>query len=666
MAVEFNQRVRDLFDQALESPETERIPFLKSECAGDIALLQAVERLLVARNAAESFLKTGSQPTQKMGRYLLHAELGRGGMGIVYDAVDPVIGRSVAVKVINLSNVTEPGEAEFMRDRLFREARSCGQLFHPGIVIVFDVGQEGQSAFIAMERVDGPSLHQILSSGHRMEPAKTLQILRQTAAALDHAHKHGIVHRDIKPANILLRNDGTVKVTDFGIAKVMSGHPTTVTGVVMGTPSYMSPEQIEGKPADGRSDQFSLAVVAFELLTGAKPFQGDSLPGIAHLIVYGMRPSPRTANPRLPAGVDAIFQRGLSRLPEDRFRTCAEFATALQTVMDTAPAVREETLDPEKPFPVERFRDRSFNPLSAFVIAAVIFVVAALAFFFQYHPGSSPVPAPSKTEPVASKLAPPPSDAATVTPPMSAASSPPLVRQFRADPTAIKTGSPAMLIWDVGGADKVTIDHGIGKVAPKGMFAVVPAVSTTYALSASGSTGTTHSTASVDVHPDPDFIPPSARAKQLFTDGLAKRHDRQLEAAASLFSQAAELGDTSAMLELGESYSSGEGVPQDENKALSWFRRAADAGNPSAMVSLGGMYSLGIDGGDPNDQEAARWFQKAADHDNSAALYDLGTMYEAGRGVAKNMEKAKDLFERSASLGNTEAQRHLSQTPARK
>ena len=149
----------------------------------------------------------------------MQGELGRGGMGIIYDAVDPVIGRSVAVKIINLKAISEPSEAEFLRERLFREARSCGQLFDPGIVIIFDVGQERESAFIAMERVDGPSLHQILSSGKRFANEEAVRILRQTASALDYAHKHGIVHRDIKPANIMLRSDGTVKVTDFGIAK---------------------------------------------------------------------------------------------------------------------------------------------------------------------------------------------------------------------------------------------------------------------------------------------------------------------------------------------------------------------------------------------------------------------------------------------------------------
>jgi serine/threonine protein kinase len=673
MAAEFDRRVRELFDRALERLETERIDFVRKECAGDAALFETVERLLVARGAAQSFMSSGSQPARQIGRYIIHSELGRGGMGIVYDAMDPVIGRNVAVKVINLNTVTEPSQAELMRDCLFREARSCGQLFHPGIVVIFDVGQEEQSAFIAMERVDGPSLHQTLSSpGRAFSIKESLRILQQISAALDYAHQNGIVHRDIKPANIMIRRDGTVKVTDFGIAKVMSRQSTNITSVVMGTPSYMSPEQIEARRIDGRSDQFSLAVLAFEMLAGERPFRADSLPAMAHSIVYGVRPSPRTLNPALPAGFDPIFQRGLARLSEDRYPTCTEFVGALQQVFDSEVASEQIAQTRKQPV-VEQRAPRASKFLNPFAVAAAISVAAAMAFFF-YHgdlsstlaplPDKKPLavaPQPSATPSLIAASVPAPSAAQPI-----ASHLPPVVKQFRADPTSIKNGNPVVLIWDVTGADAVVIDHGVGKVAPKGLFAVVPAVSTTYSLSAIDAAGKTYRTASVDVQPDPDSIPPSVRAEQLLSDAQTKRQNGRPEESAALLSRSAELGNTTAMVELGEDYSTGEGVPQDENKALSWFRRAAEAGNSSGMLSLGGLYLLGIDGADPDEAEAAHWFQKAADRENPAAMYDLATMYESGRGVARSLEKARDFYQKAARLGNSEAQKRLAQLQSHK
>src|ERR1700733_11475769 len=256
MAPEFYQRVRQVFEQALEHPEADRLAFVKNASAGDVALSDAVERLIRARDASESFLETAPLHVEQIGRYLIHGELGRGAMGVVYDAVDPMIGRRVAVKVISLKAGTDSSDSEFMKERLFREARSAGRLFHPGIVVILDVGLYGDSAFITMERIDGQSLQQLLASGGRLDSKVALGILQQTAAPLDYAHQHGVVHRDIKPANIMLQSKVTVKVADFGIAKLMSTQNPTVTGLLMGTPSYMSPEQIEGRAVDGRSDQF--------------------------------------------------------------------------------------------------------------------------------------------------------------------------------------------------------------------------------------------------------------------------------------------------------------------------------------------------------------------------------------------------------------------------
>jgi serine/threonine protein kinase len=213
----------------------------------------------------------------RIGRYQIVKELGHGAMGVVYQAVDPTIGRHVAIKTIRLDVVDDPDERAKLRERLFREARSAGILSHPGIVTIYDMEEHGDIAFIAMEFVDGPTLDQMLSAKQPIAPERLMSIMRQTAAALDYAHAKGIVHRDIKPANIMLASDGAVKITDFGIAKVTTSQQYTQTGTILGTPNYMSPEQVQGLAVTGRADQFSLAVIAFEMLTGERPFTGEHL-----------------------------------------------------------------------------------------------------------------------------------------------------------------------------------------------------------------------------------------------------------------------------------------------------------------------------------------------------------------------------------------------------
>ena len=272
----------------------------------------------------------------RIGRYKIVRELGRGAMGVVYHAIDPNIGRPVAIKTIHFGSGRKPEETDRMRERLFREARSAGMLSHPGIVTIYDVEQQGELAYIAMEYVDGPTLDQVLAESDPMDGGRMFSILGQTAVALDYAHSKGIVHRDIKPANIMLSDDGTAKIADFGIAKIAAAENLTMTGSIVGTPHYMSPEQVQGQPVDGRSDQFSLAVIAYEMLTGEKPYTGEHLTTVVYKIVAEEPVPPRRLNPSLSAGIENVLRKALSKKPDARYRNCQEFSEALEKACGAA------------------------------------------------------------------------------------------------------------------------------------------------------------------------------------------------------------------------------------------------------------------------------------------------------------------------------------------
>ena len=232
-------------------------------------------------------------PQGKIGRYVVQGELGRGAMGIVYRAQDPAIGRTVAVKTIRIGQFNDEREIKHVQDRMMREAQAAGILSHNNIVTIYDIQHDEGTAFIFMEFVDGDTLEKMLLTDSPIDKQFILRILHQAAEALDYAHQRGIIHRDVKPANIMVRKDGVAKIADFGIARMQS-HSLTQTGQILGTPNYMSPEQISGKPVDGRSDQYSLAVMLYEVLTGEKPFVADSLPTLLFRVVSEM-PQPTTA-----------------------------------------------------------------------------------------------------------------------------------------------------------------------------------------------------------------------------------------------------------------------------------------------------------------------------------------------------------------------------------
>jgi hypothetical protein len=266
----------------------------------------------------------------KAGRYEILGELGRGAMGVVYKATDPVIGRAVAVKTIKLSEEGTGLSRPELLARFQTEARAAGLLTHPNIVVVFDAGEEEGLYYITMELVEGKSVQALLDAGHAFPLPRVLRIMEQTCSALQFAHERNVVHRDIKPANIMLTGDDTVKVTDFGTAKILQFGTVQQTAHVMGTPSYMSPEQVKGRAVDGRSDIFSLGVMLYEMITGEKPFPGQSITTVIYKIVNEEPVPPRQINPTIHPGISAAVMRALAKEPEDRYQSCRELLEDLR------------------------------------------------------------------------------------------------------------------------------------------------------------------------------------------------------------------------------------------------------------------------------------------------------------------------------------------------
>jgi CHASE2 domain-containing sensor protein/predicted Ser/Thr protein kinase len=287
-----------------------------------------------------------TKPT--LGRYEISGELGRGAMGVVYKGEDPKIHRTVAIKTLRLSEFEEDGVGE-LKERFFREAESAGLLAHPNIVTIYDCGEEHDLAYIAMEYLNGEDLEKFTRKGSLLPLRDTLFLVAKVADALDYAHSKSIVHRDIKPANIMrLKENKDIKVTDFGIARITTSSKTK-TGVILGTPSYMSPEQVAAKKVDGRSDIFSLGVVLFEMLTGQKPFEADDLTSLMYKIAREKHSSPRSLNPKIPQVVEKIIDKAMEKDPEKRYQKAGQMAEHLRKVIAKIDEVKAKKEAPAKP-----------------------------------------------------------------------------------------------------------------------------------------------------------------------------------------------------------------------------------------------------------------------------------------------------------------------------
>src|SRR5688572_3067395 len=300
---------------------------------------------------------------ESLGKYRIVEVIGRGAMGVVYKAFDPNIHRTVALKTVRLDQV-EDGRADSILARFKNEAQAAGRLSHPGIVAIFEYGEDQGVAHIAMEYIEGNSLREYLSRGTRFAERDVVSIMAQLLDALSYAHEQGVWHRDIKPANLIVMRSGKLKIADFGIARIDSSNLTHI-GAVMGTPGYMAPEQYTGAQVDWRVDIFSAGVVMYELLTGVKAFSG-TLETIGYKVCNEQPPAPSkvAVEPAAPAAYDAIVARAIAKRPIERFPSASEFRAVLLEAYDApvSAALSEETLITEAPSPVASATGRTTAP----------------------------------------------------------------------------------------------------------------------------------------------------------------------------------------------------------------------------------------------------------------------------------------------------------------
>ena len=435
-----------------------------------------------------------------IGRYEIVEELGRGAMGSVFKAKDPAVGRIVALKTIH-TTALEGAQSEEYRTRFYREARASGVLAHPGIVPVFDVGEDQGAPFLVMEFVEGRTLAEAMKKGERFTLDRVCEIGQQIAEALGYAHRQGVIHRDIKPANILMTSKEVYgserpRITDFGIAKLASSDITT-TGQLLGTPSFMPPEQFTGSPIDGRADLFSLGVILYSLATGEQPFPGETMTAVSYKVVYTEPIPPSKLNPAVPARVEAVILKCLAKSPADRYQTGEELAQDLATVrmspvtsvMQSSPLMSsamesEATLGPNavsaslRPAPVIK-ADKSASPqdpkppagkpaaakpatpkkkpagIVAMALLSVAVAGAAIAggWYWYAHrkppapptqavtvPVPQPQPAPQQIEPLPVGTLP---STAPETPPAKPEAAPKATKPSAGKPTAGKTATPS-------------------------------------------------------------------------------------------------------------------------------------------------------------------------------------------------------------------------------
>ena len=690
MADERWQRLKGLCQQALECDPGDRDAFLANACADDPDLLREAKSLLVHATHGDGIL-------EGIGRYQNLQRIGRGAMGTVYRALDPAIGRTVAIKVLL---VDDPE----LRARFQQEVRAAGTLTHQHIVSVYDYGESSDGRpYIVMEYVAGRSLADVLRDRFPLTLAHRLRLVQQLCAALDYAHAHGVVHRDIKPANVMLDQHGDLKVVDFGIAKLGEGQLTR-TGNVIGTLTYMSPEQVEGGAIDRRSDIFSVGVVMYELITSRRAFAGDTASTVIRAIIHDQPVAPSDIVPNLDPAVDQIVRRALQKSPTERYQTLGQMAVDLARVRITEPTVipaaTAETVlirrpisnppaPPAPPVPeseaVSQGRVPS-NKRGLVVIAAGVLAIAIGGGFWLARltqnaggptdsttqssgtTGSTSGVTKETTPTVATET--PPATTNAVTPGVDDPAKKPPKKIDIEKPPPIETTHKVKPAEHTPTAYEQAEALLSGKPTPEQKSAAAGLLQK--ACDAKESVACLQ--AGLIYHDDflLKNLPLAAQLYQRACDGgnavgcnyLGVEYQRGAAVAkdeakaATLYSQSCEGGVVPACTNLGRFYRDGRGVPKDVSRARTIFEKACDNGGLVACADGGVLLIRGI-GGPRDPDHAVAMLRLACDGGNPPGCAALAAAYTRGDGVDQSDSHAAELYQRACDAGGAPACNNL-------
>lgn len=628
--------------------------------------------------------------TQTVGQYEIRELLGEGGIGQVHAAYDTVLQREVAMKSLRPEMLSDTNFA----DRFRAEATSLARLNHPNITTLYSLIPDGKNLYMVMELVRGHTLDDILAKRNApLDVRESLAIIAQAADGLAYAHSMGVIHRDIKPSNLMVAENGVLKIMDFGIARVRGSQRLTRSGSIVGTLAYMAPEQLRGEEGDEACDLYSLAIVLYEMLTGAPPFSANSEYDLMQAQINQKPDRLISRVPGLDAKVEAAIMKALSKKPAQRFPSTRAFSDALGASslrMDAPKILHNDTRlieTPTNPIQIAPPRRSAFDrlpnipglapELRAAVYgggAAALVALAVIGVLF-FH--SSPPPAsiasnppggmqtasvPPAVNPQPAK-APPAPALSPANPAEAAALAGPLARTVaaanRGDPTAQnQLGVKYAQAEDGLPRDDVKAVEWYRKAANQGLPKAQTNLGDMYFFGRGGLSQSYldalswYLKAAQQDWPDAQY-----RLGFMYEKGIGTGKD--VAKAVQLYHSAAEHGYPEAQNLMGILYSTGaDGVTEDDKQALDWFQKAADQGFAKAEKNLGDMYFFGH-GIDKDFAQALTWYGKAADQQFADAQFRLGFMYEKGLGVDPNNQTAIDQYTKAVRNGSVDAQRAL-------